>query len=621
MAKLLEQIHSPEDVKSFTPQQLEELSEEIRELIIDTVSNYGGHLASNLGVVELTIALAKTFDLPKDSIIWDVGHQSYPYKILTGRYDRFSTIRAENGLSGFPNRQESPYDTLTTGHSSTSISAALGISEANNLQGKDDYVVAVIGDGALTGGLAYEGLNNSGRLHRNFIVILNDNNMSISRNVGSIARYLTYIRTKPGYIRVKKNLETTLSKIPFFGKGIARGLKKIKRGIKKLFYSTTLFEDFGYAYYGPFDGHNIKELTDTLESVKLMNKPVLLHVRTYKGKGYRYAELSPTEYHGLSGFDVRTGDTGSSAKNFSDVFGKTLCKLAEENEKICAITAAMQDGTGLSRFRNQFRDRFYDVGIAEEHAVTFSGGLSIAGMLPVFAVYSTFLQRAYDELIHDIALQRTKLLLAIDRAGVVGEDGASHQGIFDAAYLQTIPGVTLYSPSYFDELAVQLRYLTENEDGICAIRYPRGIELYKPAYVKVSWNPYDSYLDEVAKVVLVTYGRIFSFAAKAAEEIRAEGTPIRLLKLNRIIPIDQNAIQEAAAADRVFFFEEGIKAGGIGEHFLFLLYEQGFRGAFYLTAIESSFVPHAPMFQTLQKLGFTEKQIKDKIKTDMQKGE
>lgn len=619
MGNLLEKIHSPDDLKSLTQQQLGELSDEIRAFIIDTVSNNGGHLASNLGVVELTIALARTFDLPEDKIIWDVGHQSYPYKLLTGRYDRFSTIRMESGLSGFPNRQESPYDTLTTGHSSTSISAALGVSEANSLQQKDGYVVAVIGDGALTGGLAYEGLNNAGRLHRNFIVILNDNNMSISKNVGSMARYLTYMRTKPGYIRVKKNLETTLSKIPVVGRWIAKGLKKVKRGIKKLFYSTTLFEDFGFAYYGPFDGHNIKELTDTFESVKLLNKPVLLHVRTYKGKGYRYAELSPTEFHGLSGFDVQTGDTGSSEKSFSDVFGKALCKMAEENPKICAITAAMQDGTGLSGFRNQFRDRFYDVGIAEEHAVTFSGGLSIAGMLPVFAVYSTFLQRAYDELIHDIALQHTKMLLAIDRAGVVGEDGPSHQGIFDAAFLQTIPGMTLYSPSYFDELAVQLRYLAENGAGICAVRYPRGMELYKPDYVKATANPFECYLEKSAKVAIVTYGRIFSFAAKAAEELTAGGTEIKLIKLNRIVPVDAAAVKEAAAADHVFFFEEGVKAGGIGEHFLFLLYGQGFRGAFHLTAIENQFIPHAPMFETLQKLGFTKRQMKDKIEAALQK--
>lgn len=613
MGNYLNSIHTPNDIKAMNEEELAELCDEIRQTVIETVSNNGGHLASNLGVVELTVALALAFDLPNDTIVWDVGHQSYPYKLLTGRFDRFSTIRQEGGLSGFPCREESEFDKFTTGHSSTSISSALGISEANNLLGGDSYAVAVIGDGALSGGLAYEGLNNAGRFHKNLIVILNDNNMSISRNVGSMARYLTYIRTKPGYIKIKNNLGSSLDKLPIIGKPIEALLRHIKKNIKKIFYNSTVFEDFGFAYYGPFDGHNINELRETLESAKLIQKPVLLHVRTYKGKGYQYAEQAPTIYHGLSGFDVFTGDTGEKSQSFSDVFGDTLCSLAEKNDKICAITAAMQYGTGLADFREKFRSRFFDVGIAEEHAVTFAGGLAAGGMLPVFAVYSTFLQRAYDEIIHDAALQNRKMILAIDRAGVVGDDGKTHQGVFDAAYLQTVPGITVYSPAYFDELRLQLTHLIEEASGLCAVRYPRGKELYKPKYFKSSIEPYSVYGDKNAKVCLVTFGRVFSFAAEAAKELSEKGVSVKIIKLNRIIPIDIQAVKEAACCDKVFFFEEGISRGGIGEHFSFLLTKENFRGYFSLTAIDDPFIEHAPMFSSLEKIGLSAKGMAEKV--------
>ena len=603
MGKILDQIRSPKDLKSLGKEELDALCEELREAIIDTVSHNGGHLASNLGVVELTVALGLAFDPPQDTILWDVGHQSYAYKLLTGRSGQFSTIRKEGGLAGFPCREESPYDLFTCGHSSTSISAALGVSEANHLQGKEDYVVAVIGDGALTGGLAYEGLNNAGRLHRNLIVILNDNTMSISKNVGSMARYLTYIRTKPGYIKVKNNVESSLQRLPVVGKAIARGLRRLKDAIKKLFYNSTIFDDFGFAYYGPFDGHDLKELTETLESAKLIHKPVLLHVRTYKGKGYQYAEQDPSIYHGLSGFDVTTGDTGEQPKNFSSEFGETLCQLAEDDSRICAITAAMQAGTGLTQFRERFRDRFYDVGISEEHAVTFAGGLAAGGMLPVFAVYSTFLQRAYDQLIHDVALQHTKVVLAIDRAGLVGEDGQTHQGLFDVAFLRTIPGVTVYSPCYFRELRLQLAYLMEQGQGLCAIRYPRGKELYKPSGFRSTVEPVAFYGPEDAPIALVTYGRLFSFAAECAERLEGQGLPVRVAKLNRIVPIDPQAVQAALPCRHVFFFEEGIRQGGIGEEFSCLLQEAGFAGACHLHAVEDPFVRHAPMFRSLEALG------------------
>ncbi|CCX37494.1 1-deoxy-D-xylulose-5-phosphate synthase [Clostridium sp. CAG:1013] len=619
MASLLETIHSPKDIKELGSQELNALCEEMRRVIIDTVSANGGHLASNLGVVELTVALGLAFSPPRDTIVWDVGHQSYPYKLLTGRYPQFSTIRTEGGLAGFPCREESEYDMFTCGHSSTSISSALGVSEANYLQGKEGYVVAVIGDGALTGGLAYEGLNNAGRLHRNLIVILNDNTMSISKNVGSMARYLSHIRTKPGYIKTKNRLERSLQKLPVVGAVIAGALRRVKRAVKRLFYNSTIFEDFGFAYYGPFDGHNVKELAETLETAKLLHKPVLLHVRTYKGKGYQYAEQDPTIYHGLSGFDVTTGDTGEKSQSFSDEFGKTLCTLARENPKICAITAAMQSGTGLSDFREEFRNRFFDVGISEEHAVTFAGGLAAGGMLPVFAVYSTFLQRAYDELIHDISMQNTKAILAIDRAGVVGEDGKTHQGVFDTAYLQTIPNITVYSPSYFRELRLQLTYLVEKGQGLCAIRYPRGKELYKPAYFQSTTDPTSVYGNQDAAVCLVTFGRVFSFAAECKERLEKEGIETKLIKLNRIIPIDPAAVKEACLCRHVFFFEEGIQRGGIGEHFSYLLEEQGFEGDFHLRAIEDPYIKHAPMFRSLETLGLNTEGIRQMVLDTLQK--
>lgn len=613
MGKYLDKIRKPQDVKGLKDKELDALCDEIRQTVIETVSNNGGHLASNLGVVELTVALALAFDPPKDTIIWDVGHQSYPYKLLTGRYRDFSDIRKEGGISGFPSREESEYDKFTTGHSSTSISAALGVSEANHLQNRDGYVVAVIGDGALSGGLAYEGLNNAGRLHRNLIVILNDNNMSISRNVGSMARYLTYIRTKQGYIKIKNNLENSLKKLPVIGNVVAAVLRHIKKSIKKIFYNSTIFEDFGFAYYGPFDGHNIRELRETLESAKLIQKPVLLHVRTYKGKGYQYAEQAPTIYHGLAGFDVSTGDTGEKSKSFSDVFGQTMCELGKENDRLCAITAAMQDGTGLSAFREQFRGRFFDVGISEEHAATFAGGLAAGGMLPVFAVYSTFLQRAYDELIHDISLQNAKVILAVDRAGVVGEDGKTHQGVFDAAYLQTIPNATVYSPAFFEELRLQLSYLVREGAGLCAVRYPRGKELYKPDWFRDSVRPYSVWGTKSAAVCIITFGRLFSFASEAVEHLEASGIPVRLIKLNRIIPVDGGAVQAALTCQNVFFFEEGIRRGGIGEHFSFLMQQAGFQGDYCLTAIEDPYIEHSPMFRSLKKLGLNAEEMERTI--------
>ncbi len=618
MDNLLNKIDFPEDLQKLSTAQLNELCDEIRETIITTVSNNGGHLASNLGVVELTVALHRVFSTSDDKIVWDVGHQAYTHKILTGRRGQISTIRTQGGLSGYPNRSESKYDPFNAGHSSTSISAALGIANAKMLKGEPGHVVAVIGDGALTGGLAYEGLNNAGRYPKNFVVILNDNKMSISRNVGSIARYLAHIRTKPGYFRVKGNVETVLDHVPLIGKPIHHVLSKSKNALKQALYDNTIFEDMGFYYYGPFDGHNLKQLMEVLENTKNIEHPVLLHVLTRKGKGYPFAEQNPGAFHGISSFDIETGKSESSGENFSSVFGNHLCLLASRDDKICAITAAMQLGTGLTGFAKQFPNRFFDTGIAEEHAVTFAGGLAAGGMLPVCAIYSTFLQRGYDQIIHDAAIQRVKVIFAIDRAGVVGEDGETHQGIFDVAFLNTIPNITVYSPCYYDELYFDFDQAFYHCDGVAAVRYPRGKQLFRPFDFESSCKAFDIYGAENADIVIVTYGRLFSFACKAFAALKDAGISVRILKLNRIKPIDSAAVAGIAQAKKIFFFEEGIEQGGVGEHFNYLLNEQGFRGRFYLRGI-TNFVPHATMLQSLDALGLNDRGMIDLIMTECEK--
>ena len=605
MSGLLDKVKFPEDLKGLSSEQLKQLCSEIRTKIIHTVSENGGHLASNLGVVELTVALHRAFNSEKDRIVWDVGHQAYTHKILTGRGDRLSTIRTKDGLSGFPNRLESSYDSFTCGHSSTSISSALGLSKAKELTHEGGYVVAVIGDGALTGGLAYEGLNNAGRLKKNFIVVLNDNSMSISRNVGSMARYLAKIRTKPSYFRIKGRVERVLDHIPLIGKPLHHLLTRLKSVVKQILYNNTIFEDMGFYYYGPFDGHDLDKMIEVFNNVKSINHPVLLHVVTKKGRGYTFAEHNPGAFHGVPKFNIATGKSLSSELNFSSIFGQTLCNFAEHDDRICGITAAMQSGTGLTDFAKKYPDRFFDTGIAEEHAVTFCGGLAVGGMLPVFAVYSSFLQRGYDQLIHDVALQGTKVVFAVDRAGVVGEDGQTHQGIFDAAFFNTIPGASVYSPAYFDELQISLRQAIYDSVGIAAVRYPRGKQLFRPFDFQPSGKPYDSYGDPEAPNVIVTYGRLFSFACLALSKLKQRGIPVWVLKLNRIKPIDKGAVSSALSADRVFFFEEGVEQGGVGERFSYLLGQAGFTGEFFLRAIRG-FVPQATMMETLDSLGLND---------------
>lgn len=614
---LLEKLRSPSDLKEMTDQELEGLCDEIRTVIVDTVAKNGGHLASNLGVVELTVAIHSVFDLPSDKIVWDVGHQSYAHKLLTGRFDKIDTIRTENGLSGFPKRSESRYDCFNTGHSSTSVSAAYGLACADGLKNKPYYTVAVIGDGALTGGLAFEGLNNAGRSGKNLIVILNDNKMSISQNVGSVARYLSRLRIKPSYLRTKTRMHR-LEKIPLIGKPLTSGIKRFKDWIRDELFGqkNNMFKQLGYVYYGPYDGHNISQLRSALRAAKRKNGPVLIHVCTKKGKGYEYAEKNPKSFHGISSFDVETGEPKSSSRGYSDVFGECLCRYAAQDKNICAITAAMSIGTGLSGFSRKYKDRFYDVGIAEEHAVTFAAGLAAGGALPVFAVYSTFLQRSYDQILHDAALQQLHIVLAVDRAGIVGEDGETHQGIYDVAFLNTINGITIFAPSCFRELEASLHKAVYETTGVAVVRYPRGSEGYMPEDIEYGSKPYTLYGNKTAPILLVTYGREFSQCCLAIEKLRQDGIDACILKLNTIKPIAAGALMLAKKYERCFFFEEGIRSGGVGELFGFELYQSGFSGKYTLTAINGP-VYQAKTDSALHKLGLDADMIAIKIKNEL----
>lgn len=601
--EILSKIHSPADVKALPDDQIPALCEEIREKLIDVVSVNGGHLSSNLGVVELTVLLHRVFDCPEDSIVFDVGHQCYTHKMLTGRYDRIDTIRREGGLSGFPKRKESPCDAFNAGHASTSISAAFGICKAKELSGDNSYTIAVIGDGSLTGGLAYEGLNNAGRYNKNFIVILNDNKMSISKNVGAMARYLSSARMQPWYLRLKSRTERVLSKIPLLGKPIGNTIKRSKSRFKHILYRHTIFDKLGLSYYGPVDGHNIEELTNALNTVKRSKDPALLHVVTTKGKGYKFAEKDAASFHGIGSFNVDTGEPISSKQNFSGVFGEELCRLAKADKRVCAITAAMRTGTGLVDFSKTYKDRFFDVGIAEEHAITFASGMAVGGMLPVFAVYSSFLQRGYDQIIHDAAMQWAHIVIGVDRAGIVGEDGETHQGVFDVTMLNAIPGVSILSPCYYDGLKASLSTALYDIEGVVAVRYPRGSEGYRPdAYTEESVN-YDIVGDRSAAVLLVTYGRLFSEAAKAAEKLKKDGVNVCILKLCRVKPLDPDAIDFALDFQKICFFEEGMRSGSISETMRRMLSERGYTGSYKSRAVCDKYIHHASISATLSHLG------------------
>ncbi len=611
--KYLNRIHSPDDLKKLDSSEYSALAQEIRAVLIDTVSKNGGHLASNLGAVELTIAIHLTFDSPKDKIVWDVGHQAYTHKLLTGRYDVFDTIRQKDGISGFCHPNESEHDTFYSGHSGTSVSSAFGIAEANKIKKNNNYTVAVIGDGSFTGGLVYEALNNAGRSKTNLIVILNDNEMSISKNVGSVAKYLTKIRSKKHYVSMKARLERFLDRIPIIGHSMARGLFNFKTAVKNLIYESTIFEKMGFRYMGPIDGHDIGMMYEALETAKSLGAPVLLHVNTVKGKGYNYAEKDPSHFHGISDFDINTGEPHSSGDTFCNEFGKLMCKMAQEDKRITLITAAMSLGTGLTEFSNKYSERFFDVGIAEEHAVTFASGLAKGGMLPVFAVYSTFLQRCYDEIVHDGALQDQKLVLAIDRAGFVGDDGETHNGLYDVAFLQSIPKVTVYSPATYDEMKVDFGNAFYRDKDVVAVRYPRGGEAEIPEDYTPSFGTYDVYGDDAADTVIVTYGRLFFEAAKAVKLLPKHNISAKVLKLNRIKPIDIKALGEVMNAKHIFFYEEGVRSGGIGEKFAAELLQHGYKGSYDITAVEDCFVKQAKVPELIKQYGFDSESMVNKI--------
>ncbi len=560
MSSYLDRITSPKELSKLKKDELEELSAEIRAFLIESVRETGGHLASNLGVVELTIALLSVFDTPRDKIIWDVGHQSYVYKLLTGRREGFKTLRKFGSMSGFPKTCESEYDAFNTGHSSTSASVAIGMAKARDLQGENNNIIAVFGDGALTGGMMYEAMNDAGRSKSKVIYILNDNAMSISENVGAISKYLRALRQKPSYFRSKERVLGFLEKRKY-GVGIARFLRSIKRMIRSIVLPTTLFEDLGFDYYGPIDGHNLKQLFDALEHAKMSKESVFIHIHTKKGKGYAQAEENPEEFHGISAVGT------ASKKDFSQAFGEKLVSMAEENDKVVAVTGAMPLGTGLDIFREKYPTRFFDVGIAEQHAVTMSAGMAISGLIPVVPLYSSFLQRAYDQLLHDVALQKLHIVFPIDRAGVVGADGETHQGMYDISFLYAMPDMTILSPSCYTELGQMMEWAIDEHNAPVAIRYPRGAE--------ISDIPIPSFeigkgytIKEGDDVAIFTSGRMIKTAVSVSELLDGQ-VSVGVYVMPTIKPLDRDFIIEKAMGKKLSVtIEDGVCYGGFGANII-----------------------------------------------------
>lgn len=564
---VLDSVNMPEDIKKLNIGQLNRLALELRSFVLENVSKTGGHLASNLGIVELTLALHYCFDAPKDKIVWDVGHQAYIHKILTGRKDKFTTLRQLDGLSGFPKPSESEYDTFTAGHSSTSISIALGFACARDMRGSDEKVVAVIGDGSLTGGVAFEALNNAGRSNSNIIVVLNDNQMSISGNVGALSRHLGELRTERGYIEAKNDVKKLLNRFPDSEKMVNK-IKRTKNRIKYLFIPGVIFEELGFKYIGPVDGNNIESLIEVINRAKNIEGPVLIHVKTKKGKGYKYAENNPSAYHGVSAFDLSTGASikKSNKPTYSDVFGKTMCSMADDDDKIVAVSAAMGNGTGLSKFISKHPSRFYDVGIAEQHAVSFSAALAKSGFRPVFAVYSTFLQRAYDEIMQDVCLQNLHVVFAVDRAGIVGADGETHQGIYDISYFTHMPNMTVMMPKNGIELEKMLRYAVYNIDGPVAVRYPRGniSDIYSENTSEIEFGKAEL-LEDGEKIAVISAGAVCDNAAKVCEMLKNDGYNPMLINMRFAKPVDKEMLKLAAEkCGYIFTLEDNVIDGGAG---------------------------------------------------------
>lgn len=594
---ILDRIQGPADVKALPWEQLPQLCQELRQEILETTSRNGGHLAANLGAVELTVALHRIFDSPADSFVWDVGHQCYSHKLLTGRRERFSTLRQKDGIAGFPKPKESVHDAFIAGHSSTSLSVASGIAKAKTLRGDPHSTIAILGDGAFTGGMVYEALNNAARSSDRLIVILNDNKMSISKNESSLSKYLSTIRSKPRYFAMKDGVQWACRQIPLVGKPLEAGLQKMKSIVKGSIYGSNFFEELGFRYLGPVDGHNLEQLCDVLQRAKKLACPVFLYVETQKGKGYPYAEENPGEFHGTSGFDLATGQRPhKGGSSFSDEFGKELTALGQKDERICAITAAMKYGTGLNHFSKVFksRGRFFDVGIAEQHAITFGAGLASQGLLPVFAVYSSFLQRGYDQLIHDCSIEPQHLVLAIDRAGLVGADGETHNGLFDVAMLQTVPGLSLYAPASYEELRWCLRQCLYEEKGLCALRYPRGGEDSDFAALLVP-GPWQQLLPGDGKRLVISYGTVCKEAYAAAKCWGAG-----LLKLTHLFPLEEELLTQIQGYETILFVEEGSRQSGLGQTLGQRLLERGYQGRYFHRGVENCFVPQMTPAQATQ---------------------
>lgn len=599
---LLNEIHTQADLLRLTPQENQQLCAEIREFLVRHIARTGGHLASNLGVVELTVALHQVYDTEKDRILFDVGHQSYVHKILTGRMDRFSTLRTYGGLAGFPKPSESVHDAFIAGHASESVSVALGMARARTLLHEDYSVVAVLGDGALTGGLAYEGLNDAGESGEPLVVVLNDNGMSITTNVGAISRHLKLLRLKPGYFGLKKAYRQFTRKIPG-GAALYRFTHGLKTKLRRRLIGVTIFEEMGFSYLGPVDGHDVEKLKFLLKEAKGMNCPVLLHVITKKGKGYIPAEVTPSKYHGVGRFNPVTGlSDGGGGKSFSETFGQTLCDLAIEDQRICAITAAMEQGTGLSQFAASFHDRYFDVGIAEGHAVSMAAGLAKQGLLPVFAAYSTFLQRSYDMLQQDVGILGLHVVLAVDRAGLVGEDGETHHGVFDVGYLRQIPGMTVLCPASQAELRRMLRAAVLETSGPVAVRYPRGGD---GAYDGAVWE--NQWCEQPA-VTIVTYGITINDVLAAAKRLREEQIFVDLIKLDAIAPLCLDSVRQSLArSGKLLVVEETAAAGCVGSAILAQLVQDGAApNAVRLINLQSGLVPHGSLPLLRHRTGLDE---------------
>ena len=615
---VLDRINQANDIKYLSEAQLEELPGEIRQFLIEHISKTGGHLASNLGVVELTMALHLVLNFPEDKLIWDVGHQSYTHKLLTGRREGFDGLRKYGGMSGFPKRKESECDCFDTGHSSTSISAGLGYALAREITGEDYKVVSVIGDGALTGGMAFEALNNAARLKSNFIIILNDNNMSISENVGGLSSYLAGFRTADAYLDLKLNVLNSLNKMPYGEKMVSK-IRKTKSGIKQLLIPGMFFEDMGITYLGPVDGHDLKMLTKTLNEAKRVNHAVLVHVVTKKGKGYLPAEKNPSKFHGTGPFDVTTGETigGAGKDSYTDIFSKVLADIGKKDEKVVAITAAMADGTGLSRFARLFPDRFFDVGIAEEHAMTFAAGLAAGGMKPVFAVYSSFLQRAFDQTIHDVCLQNLPVVIAVDRAGLVGSDGETHQGVFDLSFLSSIPNLSILSPKNRWEMADMVRFAVDFQYPV-ALRYPRGeaYEGLKEFRTPIEYGK-SELLYEESEIAVMFVGHMSFLAEQVREDLKAAGYQCSLINARFVKPLDTEMIRKISENHRILVtIEENVLTGGFGEQVEDFVMREAIPLKVCAIGISDDYVEHGNVDVLRKEVGLDRESIVKKVIAD-----